>query len=196
MKRLVLTLLFLCVLLGACRRTSHRNLSTVFRFEKGGAWDSNLEGAILDGFQFPVGNDAFPFTVDLDHIGNDKYRVHMRSVVDFHLYEPFLNLPVGMFAYDLDRMDGQTGDYYPQQGANRFGHFWFWGGDFLPIPGHGMTEISFSFWLVPRNGPLNTATEADLTWEAYLVSQAGLPGLTPAVAAYHGTATVAIRLED
>ncbi len=163
----------------------------------GADWAASLDGYALDNNALIVTNVSFPSTISLRPVGRELYAAFFEGSVEFQLFDPSFNLPLGSYVYPLRGFDNRRGVYYRYSSAQPFGVFVF--DDWLSFyePALGATTISFSFNMAPQEGFLLDAQTAVLNWEADLHGLgSNLPFVVPSEAKLQGTSTVAVRVLD
>ncbi len=160
------------------------------------SWDASFEGMALDLAGRPYAALASPVTLHLEAVGGGKYAVYFEGTLDFPLLDPWLGLPLGHYAFPMDMLDGQTGDYDQDFALEPHGVFAFWGGMRFMPPGLGFTDVDLRFTLVPDDAVLPQASTARLTWQATLDSQGGGAGVFASWSRLQGVETVALRIQD
>ncbi len=157
-------------------------------------WSTSLEGYALDNHSLIVSNVVFPAVIDMRPVGRDNFALFFDGAIEFQLFDPLFNLPLGSYRYDLSGFDNRRGHYYRFSSAQPFGVFSY--DDWVDYydPALGGTTVSFSFHLAPQEGFLFEAQTAVLNWEADLHGLgSNLPFVVPSQGKLQGTSTVAIR---
>lgn len=150
----------------------------------------------MDLNQLIVESVVFPATITLRPVGNEVYALYFDGELEFRLFDPVFNLPLGTYRFDLDGFDNRRGLYYRYSTSQPFGVFVFddWAGFYAPAL--GSTSVAFSFDMAPQGRFLGEADTAVLNWSADLYGQGGvLPYVVPSEAHLRGTATVAVRID-
>ncbi|MBC8330034.1 MAG: hypothetical protein H8E31_14945 [Planctomycetes bacterium] len=166
-----------------------------FGTEVGANWAASLEGYALDNHALIVSNVVFPTTISLRPVGRELYAVFFDGSLEFQLFDPVFNLPVGSYVYPLRGFDNRRGVYYRYSSSQPFGVFAFddWLGFYEPAL--GSTTIGFAFNMAPQGGFLLDSETAVLNWEADLHGLgSNLPFVVPTEAKLQGTSTVAVRI--
>ena len=161
----------------------------------GADWAASLEGYALDNNALIVSNVVFPATISLRPVGRELYAAFFDGAIEFQLFDPVFNLPLGSYVYELRGFDNRRGIYYRYSISQPFGVFVFDDGLSFWEPALGVTTIGFRFNMAPQEGFLLDSQTAVLNWEADLHGLgSNLPYVVPSEAMLQGTSTVAVRI--